>query len=476
MAIPSLLPTSKRRPGAFHQFKFQASAGSLVPLPLRIVIVAEKSAAGTAVVEVPVQLFDEDDADLKCGKGSFAALMARVALTQIDLGGIGGPEIWVCPTIEPAAGAAAVQTMTITGPATEAGNIVFRIAGRTITVGVSNADAQNTIATAIDNAVDAVKHLVPVTSGAAANVVSFTNTTKGVNGNDVVYEVISKPAGVGIVFAQSVAGAGTAPITNPLAALYNQRYHAVCLNNHVVGDAAVLLADVAAAWSFANENYRFAFLGERGSLGTAQTLQAAYNDYRVVVVSCEGTPSLPGEIAIATAAAEFSRELPNANLDGERLALYPPSATLAFTDAEIESALNGGVTPLTPDGTFVKIERLVTTQITSGGVPFEPLRDIAYPRTAAYIAEQCNIGFESGFKQEVLDDDPDSDIRARVRDMVIAVHRAAQSLRILRDVDSFLDQIAVEIAASPSGRLVIYDPFRVAGPAHQGDFVHVMYQ
>jgi phage tail sheath gpL-like len=474
MTIVSQLPQSKRRPGAFHQFKFQPSPG-LLPLTLRLAIVAEKSSTGTATVEVPVQVFDADDGDTKCGKGSFAALMVRKAFDQANLGGIGCPEIWVCPTVEPAGGTALIETLTITGPATEAGNIVFKIADHTITVGISNGDAQNTIAAAIEAAVDAVPHLVPVSASVAANVVSLTCRTKGIHGNDIAFEVVSKPAGVGAVFAVNTAGVSSTPITNPLAALFDRRYNAIATNNHATGDAAVILAHVAEAWGFAQENYRHLFMGERGSLGTAQTLQASYNDYRVVITNCEGSPSLPGTLAVATAVAEFSRDQPNANLDGERLIVAPPAAASAFTDTEVESALNGGVVPLTPDGIYTKLERLVTTQITVGGIQFEPLRDIAYSRTAAYMAEQINAGFEAGFRQEVLDDDPDADIRARVRDMVIEKHRAAQTSRILRDVDSFLDEIQVEFSPVP-GRLVIYDPFRVAGPLHQGDFVHVMYQ
>ncbi|MBA2718931.1 MAG: hypothetical protein H0U52_06790 [Chloroflexi bacterium] len=475
MTINSTIPASIRRPGAYHEFKFLASGQQLVALPQRVVIVAEMSLTGAATPELPVQVFDEDDADTKGGKGSLAALLCKTALAQAKIGGVGSPEIWMCPSIAPVGGAAAAQTLTVTVATAEAGTIVLRIAGRVVNVGVSAGDAQNTIATAIKNKLDEMKATLPVTGAVAANVVTATNVTKGVNGNDVVFELLSKPNGVTVALAASVVGAGTAPIANPIAALYDRRYHAIALANHTVGDAAAILAERVSAWSFTQKNYRFFFIGERGSLGTAQTLQASYNDFGVLIINCEGSPSMPGELAVCAAVAEFSREKPNANLDNERLALVPPSGALAFTNAEVESALSGGVTPLTPDGVYVKIERLVTTQITFNSAPFEPLRDIAYPRTAAYMAEQIDIGYLTGFRQEVLDDDPEGDIRARVRDMVIEKHRAAQKASIIRDVDSFLDQIQVEIASSPAGRLIVSDPFRVAGPLHQGAFVHSMY-
>jgi phage tail sheath gpL-like len=474
MTIQTSVPSSLRRPGVFNEFKFLPSGQSLVATPQRVVIVAESSSAGTATTELPVQIFDETDGDTKLGKGSFAALMARVALAQMKLSG--PVELWACPAIAPGAGTAAVNTITITGPATESKDLIIRIAGRVINVGVTSGDSANTVAAALEAKIDEYAHLLPVTASVTDNVVTCTVVTKGVNGNDVVLDTVQRPAGIGVAHAQSVAGAGTTPIANPIAALYDKRYHAICFNNHTTGDAAALLVDMAARWGFAQKNYGFAFLGSRDSLGTAQTLQASYNDYRVVIINCEGSPSLPGELAIAAAVAEFSREKPNANLDGERLVCAPPSATLAFTNAEIESALNGGVTPLTPDGAFTKIERLVTTQITLNSALFEPLRDIAFPRTSGYVAEQVDIGFLTGFRQEIITDDPEDDIRARVRDMVIGKHRAMQDAKILRNVDDFLPLILVDEALAPSGRLLVTNPFRVAGPLHQGVFINTMYQ
>lgn len=477
-SIVTSVPTNKRRPGAFHEFKFGAAGQQLASLDARLVILAEKTAAGTALADTPVQIFDETDSETKLGKGSFADLGAKKALAQAKLGGGASPFIWACPVAENGAGTAMQETFTITGPATEAGTLLVRVAGRLIDVGVSLGDAQNAIATALKNRLDELAGRLPVTAGVAANVVTCTARTKGVNGNDIAFEVVSKPAGVTCVAAQTVAGAGATAIANALAALADQRYHFIALANHVTGDAATILADAALWWGFGQKNYRFYGMGERGSLGTAQTLQASYNDYRVLIGTYEGTPSLPIEMAVAMGTAWWAKEAPNANMDSERLDLYPPAAPLAYTDAEIESALASGLTPLTPDGVFSKIERMVTTQITSGGVPFEPLRDVQYPRTAAYMAEQVDIGYRNGFKQEVLFDaeDGEDDPLERIRDMVVEIHRLAAASRYIRDVDTFLDQIQVVEAQAPAGRVIVSDPFRVAGPLHQAAFVHSMFQ
>lgn len=474
--IITTVPASKRRPGSYHQHKFVPAGQSLVPLPTRTVVVAIKSSAGTATAETPVQVFDEDDADTKAGKGSEAALMLRKMLEQGALQGA-SPEIYLCPIAAPA-GLPTQNTITVTGTATASGTLVLRIAGRTVNVGVASGDAQNTVATAIKNALDAMKAVFPFTAGVATNVVTTTNTHNGVTGNSILFATETPVAGVSIAFAQSVAGTGVADITNALDALYDKDYDGIAIANHAAADVTDALAHLTVAWGFSQQKPRFIFIGENGSLATAQTLATAANDKAVLVVNAESTGSLPGEIAAAACVAWFSYERPNINMDGVKLALYAPVASLAFTDAEVESALNGGVTPLTPtpDGQL-KIESLITTKVTEASAPFEGLRDAANPRTAAYMGRQIGAAYAAQFKQEnlVTANDEGLSVLDRVRDMVIGVQRAAEAQGILRDVDTFLPQIVVEEAASPPGRILVTNPFKVAGPLHQAVFVHTMY-
>jgi phage tail sheath gpL-like len=467
--IITSLPSNVRRPGAFSEFKF-VQAASLLSTPLRVVVVAEKSSTGTATADAPIRILDEDDADAKAGQGSPAALGCRTAFTQGKLSGA-MPELWLAPIAEPAGGVKAISTVTFTVTTAAGGDLIIKIAGRPVVVSVTAGDAQNTIAAAFKAACDAAKAVLPITATVATNVGTCTNVTKGVNGNDVVFELVQAPAGVSVAIAQSVAGAGAAVLTTAVQSLYNQRYHAVAVSNHTTTDIATLIVERAAAWGFNQQNYRFFFMGSRDSLGTAQALATAANDFGVVVGTYEGTPSLPVEIAVCDAFAEFSSDMPNVNTDGDRVALYPASGLLAYTAPEIESALNGGMTPHVPDGVFSKIVSMKTTQITMNGVPTETVRDIAYPRTAAYRAEMHENGFRAGFANEVMD----NDILPRIRSMQIAADRLMESAKILKDVDTFLDQYLVEIATSPAGRVVSSSPFRPAGPLHQLAAVNVMY-
>src|ERR1051326_857616 len=193
--IITSLPNNVRRPGAFSTIKWQNALQTALN-DLRAVIVAEKSAAGTAPSNAPIQIFDEDDADAKLGMGSFAALGCRKAFEQSKLMGGAMPELWAAPLDEPAGGAKATITLTVTVTTAEQGDLKFRIAGRPLVAPVNDGDAQNTIAATIAAAIASSQRILPGTAAAVANVVTFTVATKGVNGNDVAAVVDSLPTGV----------------------------------------------------------------------------------------------------------------------------------------------------------------------------------------------------------------------------------------------------------------------------------------
>lgn len=484
MSLSSSVPTSLRTPQTFHEFHHVKAGGGLTALPLRVLLVGVKSSAGTATAETPVQAFDLADAITKAGQGSELALMAAKAFEQGLLNqasGRGGmPEVWLCPIAEPGVSVAAAQTLTVTVTTAEAGTIHLRIAGRDIFVGVSAGDAQNTIAAAIEDAIDALVRDLPVTAGVAANVVTCTHVTTGTNGNDVVYEVVAKPAGVTIASAQSAAGTGTVDVTAALDAAVDKNYDAVVLSIHsstAVSDAA---AHLTAMWGYAQKFWRWVFIGDKATLATAQGYATSADSEKILVVSCEQSPSLPSEIATAAAVMAFGVERPNANFDGVELALYPPPASYAYSGSEIESALAGGVTPLKPTASGARLQcvRLVTTRITSGGAPFFALADLAFSRTLAYRATQYDVAYATRFQQEIIDgalSDPEATLLARVRDMCVGIDREMGRLGYLRDVETTVPQIQVEEAASPAGRLLVQAPCQVAGPLHQVAFDHLHY-
>lgn len=468
--VLSTVPISLRRPGVYSQFTFNANPGSLVAIPKLVVIVAEGK-GGTAPFNTSIQVFNAADADAKCGQGTFAALGARAAFAVGALRGT-TPQVWVCPVAEPSGGAQAVETITITASSVQAGNLAIQIAGRTINVGVSAGDSATAIGANLQQQIAAIYAQLPITATASTGIVTCTNITKGANGNDVTYATIQAPTGVNVAYAQGTAGSGVADPTAALEALYDQRYHAVCLSNHLAADVALCIADRAVDWGYAQANYKFYFLGNTGSLGTGTTLATDANDFGVGIVTCTGCPNLPVELATMVATSWFSHDAPNWNMDGETLPLVPPSGANAYTDAEVESALGGGLTPLTPSGLYCKVERLTSTETTVNSAPFEPTRDMGNPRTSAELAEQIAIAVATGLPQQVLTPTVLSD----VRDIVVQVDRNFETLGYITGVDDWLPQIIAEIASSPPGRVNVINPHTPVGALHQVVNENNMYQ
>jgi phage tail sheath gpL-like len=473
-----VIPTTLLTPGNYQTFAHVKGGSGLEPLPLRVLLVGVKSSAGTATAETPVQILDESDGRTKAGQGSELALMIAKSFEQGRKNAAeaavaaGQPEVWICPIAAPS-GAAAVQTLTVTVTTAVAGTLVVRIAGRTIECGVSAGDAQNTIATALRNAIAARHVELPITATVATNVVTCTHVTTGTNGNDVAYEVVSAPSGVSVASAQTVAGTGTVDITAALDAAVDRNYDAIAISIHSSAAITDAAAHLTTAWGYGQKMWRWVVMGDRASLGTATGYATSADSEKILIVSCESSPSLPSEIAAATAVAAWGRTAPNANLDGVELAIYPPPATAAYTAAEIESALQGGVTPLrtTASGAAVEIVRLITTKITEGGAPFPALRDLAVSRTLAYRATQYDVAYRARFREEAQT----PSLLERIRDMCVGIDRELGRLGYLRDVETTIPELRVSEATSPDGRVLAQAPAIVATPHHQLAVRHVSY-
>lgn len=470
-----MIPTTIRTPGSYHEFAFLKAAGSLTPLPQRINLIGVQSdaPASTATVNEPVQVLNETDADTKFGTGSELALMCRAAFATAAVRGL-TPEIWATPLADGAT-TAAVQTITVTGPSTEAGDVVLRIAGRTMRVSIVNGETANDTASKIKDAIDEITETLPVTATVATNVVTCTHVNKGVNGNDVAYSTVSTPAGISLAYAQTFAGAGDVSISASLDNTLDKNYYGIAIANHKTGDISTLITHCNSAWNFDTKRYRWAFVGETGSLGTVQALSAvSKEEFEIVVVGYRGSPSLPSEIAAVMATLAFSAEAPNYNYDGAQVPLYPPTASNVWTTGqagEIESLLASGVTPLYPvtgRDDRSSVVKLITSQYELSSAPYFRTSDITVSRTSAWLAEQIDIRHKADFSQEIITDD----VLDRIVDMVIAIQDTAEELRYLRNVDDRIGSIKATINPGDPNRVDVINPHEPVPPLHITTYKH----
>jgi len=465
------LPTDVRRPGVFNFFDDTSTARGQIPIARTIGLIGMKHASGTAALNVPIEVVNELFADLLFGIGSELALMCRQAFRTFRFlsSRIRGfaAQVWAVPIADPGGGAvAATRTFTVTGTATQAGDVIIRIAGREIRAPVKVGDTQNTTAAAIKAAIDQRLIELPGTATVAANVVTFVYRHLGVNGNDLLTSTVQSVAGVTVAAAVGATGTGVADIQLALDAMVGRHFRAIAIANHAAADVVDLGEHADAMWAADVKKYRHMFLASTGTLATATTLAAPANRKEILVISFEGGRNLPGEIAASVAAMTQTKERPSQNWDKTELPLFPTDDVLNYSAPELESALAGGVTPLEmTDVGGVRVNRLVTTKATHNGVAFENLRDFAVSATSAFYALQTDAAVSQEMAGRNVTEELIGDIRARI----YGVLKDGESLGDLHNVDAHAAEILVQPHPSIATRIVTDIPVSVTPNAHQVD-------
>lgn len=469
------------KPQTFHILTYLNVGRSLVSLPQRLLLVAPQASTATAVVNAIVPVDDPALTATQFGAGSPMDLMCKKAFaTAAFLGS--GPALFACPIAE---GATTKEVRTLTfagGPTTADGDVVVRLAGRYIRAGIASGTSVTNVGVAVDNASKALAADLAWVSSNATGVVSYTATTKGVIQSDAIVDVVSLPAGITAVWAIGTAGVGAIDIQPALDAMAGQQFDACAVCTHDASSVTKITTALATRFSAAEKKPTWFVIGEAGSIATATGMAA--NHEGILIFSMEQSRSLPFEIAAANAVALCSKSRPNANYDGLVVPLYPSPNSYSYTNSQIETALNAGLTPLTnvvdpASGNAVegqcKVVRMITTRTTLASQPFSLLRDVGVSRSAWYLARQYDIAYAAKFGGLAANPDGvllDADTIARVRDMVININKAAEDARILRNVDNDVARLIVETDGTVSGRLNIDNAYTIVVGLHQLAILH----
>ncbi|MCX0211869.1 phage tail sheath subtilisin-like domain-containing protein, partial [Escherichia coli] len=205
-----------------------------------------------------------------CGAGSQLARMVE-AYRQTDPFG----ELYVIAVPE-STGAAATVTLTVTGAATETGTVNVYVGRTRVQAPVTNGDNVTTIASSIQDAINAVPAL-PFTASSSAGVVTLTARHKGLCGNEIPVslnyygfgggEVL--PAGVQIAVATGTAGTGSPVLTGAVAAMADEPFDYIGLPFNDTASVNTLVTemnDTSGRWSYARQLYGHVYTAKIGTL------------------------------------------------------------------------------------------------------------------------------------------------------------------------------------------------------------------
>jgi len=452
------------RPGRYFQFNIESAARGLAPLGARIALIGAMSSAGTAPVLSPRQIFSDADADAFFGRGSELALMCRWALMATRRYGK-APQIWAVAVAAPA-GDARVVALQVAGAADEGGNIEVRIAGRRIRAGVSRGEVAADAALALTDAIGARAADLPVTAATVGSSAVCTHVTAGVNGNDVRYEAIGAPVGMTVSVVPGAAGTGEASLTAALDVLVDKDYDVVVSANHATQDIDAFADHLAEMWATQNKRWRFSLIAETGTLAIATVLATQADDFKQMVVSCEGFRNTPAEIAAYVGAIIAAEDDPALPFNGVELPdLYLADADDLPSGLEMDAGIAGGLFFLGANarGTRAAIVRATTTKTTHNGVTFLALLDATIPRSLVYLARQIDIAQALAFPRAKRN----KRTRKALRAVTLDTMRKVEDLEIVQSVDEHADQLVVETDAVDSTMLVQAIPASVVPPLNK---------
>lgn len=384
---------------------------------LRCLLVGMKTSAGTMTADAaPIGPYtDLDSVEAVAGANSQLVAMARSALKAAPT-----VQLWLGAVAEPT-GTQATVTSVLGGTWTAGGDIIYRINGVTYDVGVGASDTADTVGAAVVakiNADSACPFTAAYNSG--TKTITFTCGNKGLQGTQwVVYlDTSLLPAGMtativgsanvtgnGVFAGAAATGTGTEDVTNLQATLQGNTFNRIAVGQNDATNAARWKSYVEAKAAPLVQRYELLVFGYNGSLSsTTSFTQTSLNEKFGQVVAARSSESHPACLAAAMAALRSTTEGGAAedgnwvpDYDGAVLNGLAPyqrtTESLQWSDSEVESLLNAGVTPLvTVDGSVVCVRAVTSYSLLGGTTPDDrclDVGDVVFPTNA--IVDLQNI-------------------------------------------------------------------------------------
>jgi phage tail sheath gpL-like len=401
MAIPfTQIPDVLLVPGQYQEVdnSLAGSAGEIK----KVLIVAYKSAAGTAPAGTPVRVLSDLKAAALFGFGSPAAILAK---TFLELNKI--EECWVLPVDAPEAATPWQKSYTVAVTTVQQGAAAITVNGAKIAAAAIAADASaEEVAAAIVARINSEVWLPIEAETGEGGGVTVKSVVAGTGGNANTVTIASEAAGVTIAEGTITPGAQAANIKPLFNNLGNVRYNYFVYDFPDADNIAALGTELTSRFGAMRQIGGRAFVaisGELGSVSEPGTVLAqadAVNNPHIVLIPRLTNSQLPGEWAArwCAIACRILADDPAANT-------YDLTVTGLASDREIDAdtrqiLLTAGIATYRLDTTGnVLIERLVTsyTENTDGGRDTSYL-DIQIPETVDAVRTYINAAAKKRYK------------------------------------------------------------------------------
>lgn len=465
---------------------FEVNSGGQFESQSRLLLIGHKSSAGTMANDTPMPCQTEREARTLAGPGSMLDDMVRIARRNAP-----GQEIWI-GAVAPS-GVANARTITVGTVPADGGIGVLTIAGEPIQIVIAAGDSANTVAAAINAAINAYFNelndaSLPVTSSVSSNVVTATNRHLGAHGAEVDFDTPTLAGGNVftslLTIATSAAGSGTPSLTNLLAALGDDPFDWIVSgfgDDTNLASLKTLLGDVSGRWAWNRQIYGHAFYPKTDTNGNLTTHGLAQDNRHVTPVARVSgggyaQPSWQFAAAFAARIVPWLSDGANGNVSRnqtglELVGIAAPRLRAYWPNWASRNAwLVSGLSTVLVDGAGrVLIDKAITTQRTTFGVTDTTFRDIQKIGQLMYALRRfrANLTFEHGQKA-IADDNPGNlETISTVRDIaatMVHTYRELVNSGVLENVVAFGSMLKVTRDADNPNRVNILAPIDAVNP------------
>lgn len=469
MAITNLMNLSFLVPFVASKIDFTRAIRGMRGMPRRLLLVGHKLAAGSLAVNTLSTISSEPDAIAKLGEGSMLLAMWRDAKANADL----GLPIDVFAINEGGSAVKATSAVVVAGAPTVGGEVMFYVGDERISFGVTTSDTSATIATKLNNAINAAAKL-PVTASVAASTVTLTARWGGPSGNDIslrntYYADDSMALGVTLTIPAMANGAVTPDVTPVIVGM--NLYRATEIVNPFTDSTNMGLfeTELGARWLQNNMQDGALVTCLRGTEATITTWLNSRNSAHVHTICVTNDATNPWETAsMAGAAIESSAAIdPSVGPTAKLVGYKGPTQGNGFVVDSMNNLLTKGGSPLNIASDYTgSLFRMVTNYKTSpGGAADRSMAEMCWIKTMSYYrwyrvtefqTKYNNAGYKLG--QYVTQPIPGQKIMTvdLAKEIMVGLYKIFIDAGLCQNMDYYISTLNAEIDA-PNGKLKITD-------------------
>jgi phage tail sheath gpL-like len=450
----SQIPIDLRTPGQFVEVDNSRALRGLPIQRHKILVLGQRLNTGTAVAGEVKPIINKDEPVQFFGRGSMLAEMCK-ALRAVNT----FTETYAIAVDDNGAGVAATGSVNFTGAVTAAGTLNLYIGGTLVQVGVTAAQANTAIATAVAAAITANADL-PVTAavdGVVTTKVNLTARHKGEVGNGIdvrvnYYTGDRLPAGMVATIVAMSGGTSDPVLTTTIAAMGDDQYNTVIFPWTSAASLTAIETELARRFGAMVAKEGQAFSAARGSVSTLTTLGDGRNSPHVTIMDAGNSPTAPYIWAAVLGAVDaFEPDPARPRQTLPLRGVLPAAREIRRTRDERDLLLHHGIaTHIVDDGGVVLIERLATTYKTNAfGAPDISYLDVETLRTIAYLRFSIRTRIALRYPRMKLagDDHPGGLTIVRPKDLraeLISLFHDWEAAGLAEGLDQFQQDLRVE--------------------------------